>query len=37
MRQLFGAVLIAALVVWLGPVVSAEPAPLTGNENLITR
>ena len=36
MRQLFRAVLIAALVVWLGSAASAEPPPVGATENLIT-
>ena len=36
MRRLFRAVLIAALVIWLGPAAFAEPPPLASGENLIT-
>ena len=36
MRQLFRAVLIAALVIWLGSAASAEPPPVGATENLIT-
>jgi general secretion pathway protein D len=36
MRRLFVAVLIAALVIWLGPAAFAEPVPLSSGENLIT-